>query len=126
MARCSKAGVVRRSTGPFSLRMESIDFGGIAFEGIPEAAHGPPCNIRVHEACSIVVEDGKLLLGHDVGIGVGLDALPDISECSFQDSADRWMNVSGVAVANVVEGPGNVGLDGESGNHGAEYGRATE
>ena len=103
------------------MRMESVDIGGIAFEGIPEATHGPSCNIRVHETCSVIVEDSKFFLGHDIGIRVGLDTLPDISECSFQDSADRWMNVSGVAVTNIVEGSGNIGLDGQSGNHDAEY-----
>lgn len=57
-----------------------------------------------------VVEDGELVPGHDVGVGLGLDLAPELGEGALEDLADGGIVGAIRALAGNLEGLGDGGI----------------
>ena len=66
----------------------------------------PRCRV-VDEAVLEVVEDGKLLAGHNVGVGRGLEFGPDLAKSVFEDLANGWVRGAICTLAGNLEGLDN-------------------
>lgn len=81
----------------------AVDLRRGSFIVVPEPRHSLLRDLRVFEAVSIEIEDGKLVTRHNIGSRLGLDPAPDISNGSFEDGCDRWMNLPFLVVPNDLE-----------------------
>ena len=70
---------------------------------IPEATDGSRSDFGTLKAIDIEVEDGEFDGGKDVGVGAGLDALPDLVDGPFQQIADVGVPLGSLAAARNVQ-----------------------
>ena len=96
----------RTSVRDNSTGVKSINFRSIAMEVVPKAADGPLGDVRLRKVTTEVVEDGKLVLVHDIGIWLRLDLSPDLSNGSLENGVNGGMDFVAFAIPRYLEGSG--------------------
>jgi hypothetical protein len=73
----------------------------VALVIIPKAFSGVPHYLVVSEPCAIVVQQGKLVWGQNVGSRLGVEFCPDLRKAFFEELSKALVDTAFAVLSNV-------------------------